>query len=92
MESISISKVRENLPELVRQVSTTRQPIVLLRYGKPSAMLAPIVPDIVSDNPYPLRKIKISMSDHFDAPMDDMWEACQVAEAAQENYKEKGHV
>lgn len=89
MQSISISKARDNLPELVKQVATTRQPITLLRYGKPSAVLSPVVPDAVSDNPYPLRSIKITMSADFNAPLDDLWEACKVSEPNPECYTER---
>lgn len=89
MQSVSISKARDNLPQLVNQVATTRQPITLLRYGRPLAVLSPIIVDVDSKNPYPLRKIKIAMRDDFNKPLDEMWEACQVAESNSESCGEK---
>jgi len=37
MKKLNISEARNILPALVESVLSTRQPVVLLRYGKPAA-------------------------------------------------------
>ena len=41
MKTLNISLARNTLPALVDSVSATHAPVVLLRYGKPAAMLVP---------------------------------------------------
>ena len=81
MKSINISEARNTLPTLVESVASTRKPIVLLRYGKPAAMLMPIQAERAPTNPYPLRGTPITVSDDFDAPLAHLWGAYEVAEA-----------
>ncbi len=80
MKTLNISDARNTLPALVESVSVTRVPVMLLRYGKPAAMLVPVVDQATQANPYPLREFAISVSVDFDAPLSDLWEACDVAE------------
>ena len=80
MKTLNISDARNTLPALVESVSATRVPVMLLRYGKPAAMLVPVVDQATQANPYPLRGLAISASTDFDAPLSDLWEACDVAE------------
>jgi len=80
MKTLNISEARNSLPSLVDAVVTTHAPVVLLRYGKPAAMLVPVQADDAKGNPYPLRKVPITVSDDFDAPTPGLWEALAVAE------------
>jgi len=89
MKALNISEARNTLPALVEAVSATRVPLVLLRYGKPAAMLVPIKRKTVQANPYPLRNVPITVADDFDAPQVNLWAACEVAEKA-ESYGETG--
>ena len=43
MKTLNVSEARNTLPTLIESVSTTHKPVMLLRYGKPAAMLVPIV-------------------------------------------------
>ncbi len=81
MKTLNISEARNTLPTLVESVASTRAPVVLLRYGKPAAMLVPIQTERANANPYPLRGAPISMPNDFDAPLAHLWGACVVAEA-----------
>lgn len=83
MKALNISEARNTLPALVEAVSATRVPVVLLRYGKPAAMLVPIERKTVQANPYPLRDVPISLAEDFDAPIPELWAACKVAEEAE---------
>ena len=80
MKTLNISEARNTLPALVDAVSTTHAPVVLLRYGKPAAMIVPVLTEDAKEDPYPLRKVPITVSDDFDAPISGLWEALAVAE------------
>ena len=92
MKTLNISDARNTLPALVESVSVTRVPVMLLRYGKPAAMLVPVVDQATQANPYPLRGLALSASADFDAPLSDLWEACDAAEGTDASRaKAKGH-
>ena len=80
MKTLNVSEARNTLPALIESVSTTHKPVMLLRYGKPAAMLVPIVEPDKETNPHPLRGMPITIAEDFDAPLSNMWEACSVAE------------
>ena len=75
MKALNISEARNSLPALVDSVSTTHAPVVLLRYGKPAAMIVPVLAEDAKEDPNPLRKVPITVSDDFDAPAPSLWEA-----------------
>ena len=81
MKALNISAARKALPALVESVSTTHAPVMLLRYGKPAAMLVPVQAGKPNNNPYPLRGVPIQIADDFDAPLSGLWDALDVAEA-----------
>lgn len=83
MKTLNISEARNALPTLVESVASTRTPVVLLRYGKPAAMMVPIETEREQTNPYPLRGVPITVADDFDAPLAHLWEACKVAGTAE---------
>ena len=80
MKTLNVSEARNTLPALIESVSTTHNPVMLLRYGKPAAMLVPIVEQGMGKNRHPLRGMPITIADDFDAPLSNVWEACSVAE------------
>ena len=80
MKTLNVSEARNTLPALIESVATTHKPVMLLRYGKPAAMLVPIVEQGMGKNRHPLRGMPITIADDFDAPLSNMWEACSVAE------------
>ena len=69
MKTLNVSDARNTLPALIESVSTTHKPVLLLRYGKPAAMLVPMADQAELTNPYPLRGLPISMSADFDEPL-----------------------
>ena len=80
MKSLSISKVRARLPALIEGVAQNREPVVVMRYGAPMAMIVPVEPVENKPTPYPLRGQPIVTADDFDAPMPDLWNALGAAE------------
>lgn len=86
MKKLNISEARNTLPALVESVSSTREPVVLLRYGKPVAMLVPVEEKKMQTDPYPLRGLPITISEGFDVPLSELWEAYGVAEK-KEDYR-----
>ena len=80
MKTLSISEARNTLSTVVDSVASTRTSVVLLKHGKPAAMLVPITKSDAQANPYPLRGTPITLADDFDVPLSDMWNACAVAE------------
>jgi len=81
MKALNISKARGALPALVEGVSATGASVVLLRYGKPAAMIVPVITGGAKTTPYPLRKTPIRVADDFDVPITGLWDAAGVAEA-----------
>lgn len=80
MKTINVSEARNTLPALIETVSSTRKPVMLVRYGKPAAMLVPVAESVEQTSPHPLRGLPIEISEDFDAPLSDIWEDCSVAE------------
>ena len=83
MKTLSISEARNTLSTVVDSVASTRASVVLLKHGKPAAMLVPIAKSEAQADPYPLRGTPITLADDFDAPLPDMWSACAVAEESE---------
>lgn len=77
MRSLTISAVRSSLPSLVDDVLSKHETIIISRNGKPVAQLTPIPADSYAkeSSRYPLRGIPIQISDDFDEPISELWEA-----------------
>lgn len=86
MNPMNISEARGILPTLVERVASTGVPVVLLRYGKPTAMLVPCAGKTRKSERYPLRDMPLELSADFDEPLDGLWDAARVAESG-EKYK-----
>jgi prevent-host-death family protein len=74
VKELSISEARRRLPSLVEEVASSKDEIVITRRGEPLARIVPLAKPKRSRK-YPLRGMKIWISDDFDEPMDDLWEA-----------------
>ena len=85
MKTLNISEARNKLSALVASVASTHAPVVLLRYGKPAAMLVPVETEPARVNPYPLRGAPLTVPDDFDAPLEELWGAFAMA-GAEEAY------
>lgn len=80
IKALNISEVRNRLPTLIEVIAQTREPVVVMRYGAPMAMIVPVARGETEQARYPLRGQPISVTDDFDDPMPDLWSALAVAE------------
>ena len=77
MRQSNLSEARRLLPRLVDEVRRSGKSIQLTRHGKPVAMLSACPPPKKSsvDPDFPLRGLGFEISDDFDEPMTELWEA-----------------
>ena len=75
MKAMSISEVRNTLPEILKNMQVSRETITILRYGKPIANLVPFTGPPSQSEKYPLRKTPIKLSEDFDEPIPELWDA-----------------
>jgi antitoxin (DNA-binding transcriptional repressor) of toxin-antitoxin stability system len=80
MKELSISDVRSHLPALLKEVTRSRAAFVVTRYGKAIASIVPFQPRKECEVRYPLRNRPIAVTEDFDAPMPDLWEALTAKE------------
>ncbi len=79
MNAVSVSDFRGALPELLKQVETTHEPLMLTRHGKAVAKLVPA--DTGSVQPkYALRGKPITIAPDFDEPMEDLMDTVMDSE------------
>jgi len=87
--TMSVSQVRNDLPQIVAEVAQTGVSVTISRYGKPLAMIAPV--PSTSAAVHPLRGVPLVVAEDFDAPLDHYWEALEdeisVSRAAEEPTK-----
>lgn len=81
MKTISISEARNHLPTIIDTVLNTREQVVVMRHGAPTVTIAPFQATAAEASRYPLRGRPLRVAADFDAPMPDLWEALDVAEA-----------
>jgi antitoxin (DNA-binding transcriptional repressor) of toxin-antitoxin stability system len=77
MKTLNVSDVRKNLPQLMKEISTTKESIIVMRNGTPLVMMVPYKnPDAANpQDALPLRGLPFHMSPDFDAPLEDEWKA-----------------
>lgn len=75
MKTLTISDLRGQLPKLVEEVAATHEGVIITRRGKPRACLMPYECQPQGESRYPLRGLPITVSDDFDEPLPEMWEA-----------------
>ena len=73
MNAVSVSDLRGSLPELLKKVETTHEPLTVTRHGKAIARLVPA--DGKEKKAYALRGKSIWISPDFDEPMEELQDA-----------------
>lgn len=77
MKSLSLSEARNELPSLVERVAEFHEIVVITRHGKPMAQIGPVAlgKKKAKKDLYPLRGVPFRMSDDFNEPMPELWDA-----------------
>lgn len=77
MKTMPLSEARNDLPSLVEHVSESHETVIITRHGKPLAQIGPVTPDKKKGKKeiYPLRGVFCRMSDDFNEPMPELWNA-----------------
>jgi prevent-host-death family protein len=70
MNAVSVSELRGSLPELLKKVETTHEPLMVTRHGKAVAQLIPA--ETKEKKRYALRGKPIWISPDFDESMDEL--------------------
>ena len=73
MNAVSVSDLRSALPELLKKVEATHEPLTVTRHGKAIAKLVPA--EGGGKKMYALRGKPIFVSPDFDEPMDGLLDA-----------------
>jgi antitoxin (DNA-binding transcriptional repressor) of toxin-antitoxin stability system len=74
MKELEIQETDTTLMTLVDQLAANSSEVIITRNGKPIARIIPFEITSSKGN-YPLRGIPISISEDFDEPMPELWEA-----------------
>ena len=77
MKTLSISNVRNHLPDVIDDILRTNEPVIVTRYGKPVASISSYREDMNQENAYPLRGTPITVREDFDEPTPELWQALQ---------------
>ena len=77
MKSLSISEVRNSLPQILKKISKSHETITILRYGKPIASIVPLENTKSEQEKYPLRRFPINISKDFDEPIPELWDVLE---------------
>lgn len=75
MKTISVSEVRYHLPSIVDEVRTSREAVIVTCHGKPMVRIVPYEDKKNKKNRHPLRGLPIKVSESFDEPMPELWDA-----------------
>ena len=78
MKSLNISEARRSLPSLADEVNSTGVPVIITRRGQPLVKLVPFDQPEEGDASYSLRGLPVRISEDFDEPLDDLWEAAKA--------------
>jgi prevent-host-death family protein len=74
MKELEIQETDTTLMTLVDEVAANSSEVIITRNAKPIARIIPFEITLSKGN-YPLRGIPISISEDFDEPMPELWEA-----------------
>lgn len=75
MKYFSLEETDGGLTLILDEISSTQTEIVITRNGVPVARISPWQPQQTSTHHYPLRELPISISEDFDAPIPELWDA-----------------
>ena len=70
--TFSVSEARRELPDLLARVESGAEEIVITRRGNPVARIVAVRSPETSLS---LRSVPIELSDDFDEPLEELWEA-----------------
>lgn len=83
MKTLNIAEVRDSFSQIVDDVHTTGEGVIVAKYGHPLVMLVPFAaPQDDTASAHPLRGLPYRMSEDFDEPMPE--QALSVAESGPE--------
>jgi prevent-host-death family protein len=71
--NMTISEVRNQLPNVVDEIAASRVAVVVTRHGKPVVSIVPFNAHKTKTARYPLRGLTVKVSSEFDEPMPDLW-------------------
>lgn len=74
MKELEIHETDTTLITLVDEIAANSSEVIITRNGKPVARIIPFGTTLSKSN-YPLRGMPISISEDFDEPMPELWEA-----------------
>jgi prevent-host-death family protein len=75
MKYLKIQETDSTLTALLDEVTATQAEIVITRNGIPVARIVPCETKLNATQHYPLRGMPIRISEDFDEPMPELWEA-----------------
>jgi prevent-host-death family protein len=77
MKRLNVSEVRRMLSRLTKEVAESGEAVLITQRGKAVAKLVPCsAMELGADeDSLPLRGLPIRISDDFDEPLDELWEA-----------------
>jgi prevent-host-death family protein len=76
VKTATMSEARQHLPALADEVVRTGVTVLITRRGQPVAKLVSAAPHISDDvPPLPLRGLPLELSEDFDEPLEELWEA-----------------
>ena len=84
MKILNVAEARNGFSALVDEIHAGAESVVIAKYGRPMVVIMPIPEDKTEATRHPLRGMSYRMSDDFDAPMEDLWDA--VAEGGAPAY------
>lgn len=74
-KSLNVSEARKEFPTLIDLVAVGRGQVIITRRGKPVARLVPYGKNVSREEVYPLRGLALRISDDFNEPMPELWDA-----------------
>ena len=73
MQTLNLAEVRDRFSQLVDDVHTTGEGVIVAKYGHPFVMLVPYsAPSEDEPSAHPLRGLPYRMADDFDDPMPEL--------------------
>ncbi|RKX74997.1 MAG: type II toxin-antitoxin system Phd/YefM family antitoxin [Spirochaetes bacterium] len=75
MKRMNVSEVRRLLPIILNEIQKTGESVIVSRYGRPVARITPYRSKGSKEERYSLRSLPVRISEDFDEPLEDIWEA-----------------
>jgi antitoxin (DNA-binding transcriptional repressor) of toxin-antitoxin stability system len=75
LKYINLQESDIKLAEIIAEMTTTASEVILTDRGLPVARIVPYQSSATSVKNYPLRGMPITISDTFDEPMSELWDA-----------------